>query len=404
MPDTSDNGVLDEGLSRLAGTGPEFRGGLSNHGPMAAEALVRLGRADAVEPWLDAYLKKLDASPRPAGRVTDENWREALGALNRVADWEAYLHAQLAEEPWRDVFARWWPRLLPGVAAAATHGVIRTSHAARSLAAAEAAQAAGTARPGTPAAGTSAAGTPAAGTPAAGTPAAGTSAAGTSAAGTSAAGTPAAGTTARRDELARGLAYWAASYLELPGAARTSGRRDIQAAIGGLPTAGLAPDSGLITTELAAQLPELPGFGAAVAQLRPPADPAAALADLAGAFAGVFLRYGRTRPIALLHAVTAPVAARSVLPLLPQQLARPTYDSLWQVAAGLYAVYTSGVTPEPLPAGPGPSPDEVTARAVAAGDEHAIKLTEACLRLHAETPDPVFLHAAVRASELLGGA
>jgi hypothetical protein len=40
--------------------------------------------------------------------------------------------------------------------------------------------------------------------------------------------------------------------------------------------------------------------------------------------------------------------------------------------------------------------------AVATGDEHAIKLTEACLRLHAETPDPVFLHAAARASDLLG--
>jgi hypothetical protein len=25
-----------------------------------------------------------------------------------------------------------------------------------------------------------------------------------------------------------------------------------------------------------------------------------------------------------------------------------------------------------------------------------------CLRLHAETPDPVFLHAAARASDLLG--
>ena len=48
--------MLDEGLSRLAVTGPEFRGGLSNHGPMAAEALVRLGRADAVEHWLDGYL------------------------------------------------------------------------------------------------------------------------------------------------------------------------------------------------------------------------------------------------------------------------------------------------------------------------------------------------------------
>jgi hypothetical protein len=36
------------------------------------------------------------------------------------------------------------------------------------------------------------------------------------------------------------------------------------------------------------------------------------------------------------------------------------------------------------------------------GDAHAIKLTEACLRLHAERPEPVLLHAAARASELLG--
>src|ERR1700722_18898682 len=129
--------VLDEGLSRLAATGPEYRGGLSNHGPMAAEALVRLGRADAVEHWLDGYLRRLDGAPRPGDRVTDATWRDALGRLNRVADWEAYLRDQLAEERWQDVLARWWPRLLPGVAAAATHGIIRTSHAARSLAAVE---------------------------------------------------------------------------------------------------------------------------------------------------------------------------------------------------------------------------------------------------------------------------
>jgi hypothetical protein len=145
------------------------------------------------------------------------------------------------------------------------------------------------------------------------------------------------------------------------------------------------------------------GFGDAVAALRPPADPVADLGELAATFTRVFLSHGRTRPIALLHAVTAPVAARSVLPLLPAGLARPTYDALWQVGAALYAVYTPGVTPEPLPAGPAPSRDDVTEMAVAAGDEHAIKLTEACLRLHAQTPDPVFLHAAARASELLGG-
>jgi hypothetical protein len=348
MSDVSANDVLDEGLSRLAATGPEYRGGLSNHGPMAAEALVRLGRADAVEPWLDGYLKRLDGPPRPADRITDATWRDALGELNRVADWEVYLRAELAEKPWRDVLARWWPRLLPGVAAAATHGVIRTSHAARSLAAAGEA-----------------------------------------------------GDAERRDELARGLAYWAASYLELPGASPTGGQLDLAAALDGLPSAGPAAERGLITEELKTKLPAMTGFGDAVAALRAPADPAADLRELAATFTRVFLGYGRTRPIALLHAVTAPVAARSVLPLLPAGLARPTYDALWQVGAALYAVYTPGVTPEPLPAGPGASRDDVTEMAVAAGDEHAIKLTEACLRLHAETPDPVFLHAAARASDLL---
>ena len=351
MYDASANEVLDEGLARLAGTGPEFRGGLSNHGPMATEAMVRLGRADAVERWLDRYLRKLDVPPAPSDRITDQTWREALGAINRVADWDRYFRVQLAEEPWNDVLARWWPRLLPGLAAAATHGVIRTSHAARSLAAAEQAGA---------------------------------------------------DTAERTDELGRGLAYWAARYLELPGRPRTEGRLDLAAAVSGLPVATREPAAGLIFETLKAELADQPGFGAAVSALHEPTDVPADLAELAREFARVFLVYGRERPIALLHSVTAPVAARSVLPLLPTELARPTYDALWQVGAALYAVYTGPATPEPLPAGPPPSVDELTDRAVATGDEHAVKLTEACLRLDAETPDPLLRHAAGRAAELLG--
>src|SRR3984957_8633063 len=351
MPDTSDNGVLDEGLSRLAVTGPEFRGGLSNHGPMAAEALVRRGRADAVEHWLDGYLTRLEEAPRPGDRITDATWRDALGKLNRVADWEVYLRAQLAEEPWRDVLARWWPRLLPGVAAAATHGIIRASHAARSLA-----------------------------------------------------GAGEAGDAERRDELARALAYWAASYVELPGGARPDGTLNAAAAIRALPLLDGPPPGDLITDRLKNGLPRLPGMHDALAALRPPAgtDTGRDLRDLAGEFTRVFLGYGRGQPIVFLHAVTAPVAAYSVLPLLPRQLARPTYDALWQVGAALYAVHAGGVTPEPLPASSPLAPDDLADLAVATGDEHAIKLTEACLRLHAETPDPAFLHAAARASGLLG--
>jgi hypothetical protein len=338
--------VLDESLSRLAVTGPEFRGGLSNHGPMAAEALVRLGRAGDVESWLDGYLRRLEEAPGATGRITDRTWRAALGVPSRVADWEGYLRDQLAEEPWQQVLARWWARLLPGVAAAATHGIIRTSHAARSLAQAPSQE--------------------------------------------------------RLAELARGLAYWASSYLELPGSPRTTGRLSLDDAVRGLPVApGPVPDA-LITVRLRTALAAEPGFPAAVGALRPPADVPADLLDLGRTFARVFLEYGRTQPIDFLHAVTAPVAARSVLGLLPAHLARPSHDALWQVAAGLYSGYAIDAVREPLPVTEPPSPDDLAARAAATSDVHAIKMTEACLRLHAESPDPLLLHAAARASELLG--
>ena len=175
------------------------------------------------------------------------------------------------------------------------------------------------------------------------------------------------------------------------------------AAVRALPVLPEPPAGGLISVRLKAGLEAQPGFGAALARIRRPDDPAAALRDLAAEFTAVFLGYGRAQPIAFLHAVTAPVAAYSALPLLPPELARPTYDALWQVAAALYSVHAGGVTPEPLPAGPAPAPEDLADRAVATGDEHAIKLTEACARLHAHTPDPVFPHAAARASDLLGG-
>jgi hypothetical protein len=342
--------VLDESLSRLAPTGPEFNGGLSNHGPMAAEAMIRLGRPADVEPWLDRYIRRLEAAPAASSPITDQTWRQALGVADRVADWELYLRDQLASEPWPDVLARWWQRLVPGMAANATHGIIRTSHAARSLAAA----------PGDPPDGE------------------------------------------RLAELARGLAYWAAGYLELPGTPRTAGGLDLDAAIRGLPVATGPVPPGLITTRLLTSLAAESRFPVAVEALCPPTDTVADLRDLAIAFARVFLIYGRTKPISFLHAVTAPVAARSVLRLLPGELARPSYDALWQVAAALYSGYAVAAVPEPLPGGEPPALDVLADRAIETDDVHAIKLTEACLRLYAEVPDPLLLHAAARGSELLG--
>jgi hypothetical protein len=343
--------VMDESLGRLAATGPEFRGGLSNHGPMATEAMIRLGRADAIEPWLDGYIQRLESAPHATDVIAGQTWRDALGVPQRVADWELYLRDQLAGQPWRQVLARWWPRLVPGLAAAATHGIIRTSHAARSLAAAQAS------------------------------------------------GRDA---SERLAELARGLAYWAASYLEIPGIPHTTGNLDLDAAIGGLPVAAGPVQPGLITARVQAALASEPGFPAAVSALSPPSDVAVDLLELASAFARIFLVYGRRQPIGFLHAVTAPVAARSVLGLLPAGLARPSYDALWQTAAALYSAHAADATAEPLPRSAPPAPDALTDRAVGTGDVHAIKLTEACLRIYSETADPMLLHAAARGCELLG--
>jgi hypothetical protein len=49
-----------------------------------------------------------------------------------------------------------------------------------------------------------------------------------------------------------------------------------------------------------------------------------------------------------------------------------------------------------------PVPSDLADRAIATCDVHAIKLTEACLRLYSESPDPLLLYAAARGSELLG--
>src|SRR5262245_35488791 len=155
------NQVLDEALERLRGTGPETLGDAPNHAPMVAEALVALGRSDAVLPWVDAYRSRLGPAPSHSSPITDDAWRAALGVRSRLGDWEVFFRRALAESDWHTVLAAWVPRLLPGTMAAGTHALIRTAHAVRALEAIE--------------------------------------------------------TPLRVQELAEGLAYWAAFYQELPG-------------------------------------------------------------------------------------------------------------------------------------------------------------------------------------------
>jgi hypothetical protein len=166
--DLAASDVLDEALERLASRGPAYAGGLANHGPMVAEALVTLGRSDAVASWVDSYAPRLEEWPRSAGRILPGAWADALGKSDRATDWREFFVEELAHASFRDVLTLWLPRLSAGIAGSAAHGIIRASHVARALAVKE--------------------------------------------------------TRPRRGELAAALAYWASSFHRLPDEARASAK------------------------------------------------------------------------------------------------------------------------------------------------------------------------------------
>nr|WP_318546619.1 questin oxidase family protein [Mycobacterium lepraemurium] len=134
---------MGDAYERLRGLGYE-RGEMefANHGPMAAEALSALGFGDHVAAWVEDYKRGVahHDPPEPRFRLdpSDEHsWREALGRFERAGDWEELFARELADRPWREVLSTWWPRLLPGLMAGLTHGLIRTAHTVRCMAATE---------------------------------------------------------------------------------------------------------------------------------------------------------------------------------------------------------------------------------------------------------------------------
>lgn len=337
-----DDGALDLALERFARTDAEYRGGLANHGPMAAEALVAIGRGDAVARWVEAYAPRLDPARPARDPIPTPGWEQALGRRERVADWAVFFRRALEERPWRAVLQEWTPRLAPGFVAVAMHGVIRTGHAARAVSARE--------------------------------------------------------TRPRLHELAEGLAYWAANFTRLPESDAAAGTARPSETLRGLELlpASERRSGGFITDRLVG-LQRFEPFRDVASRVAVSGDPAAFFSDLAEAFAGVYLANATpARLITFVHAVTGPSAARLLLPYVDAAGARALMRYAWQAAAGLYVAM--GDRPEPSAVeGEPAAAATLVERAVANGDEHAIKLTEACLREDALRPRPVFRLAAADA-------
>jgi hypothetical protein len=153
--------------------------------------------------------------------------------------------------------------------------------------------------------------------------------------------------------------------------------------------------TGTITSSLEA-LDGLPGFAEVFGMLDVSAAPDQVVSDLSETFARVYLANARDllSTIVFVHGITSVVALRSILPVLPPETARTTLRWSWQSAAALYAAFATAVPPTGAVEPPRESRATLTDLAIANGDEHAIKLTEACLREYDVRPSPAYLAAA----------
>ncbi|MFV2104846.1 questin oxidase family protein [Micromonospora sp. LOL_024] len=346
---------LDEAYQRVRLSGPERGGWLSNHAPMAIEALARHGHGEAVHRWLDGYADRLEERPRGIEPIAADEWRDPLGDPVRTGDWLDYFDREVADEPWRQVLARWWPRLLPGIAAGATHGVIRVGHAVRALLEQE--------------------------------------------------------TAPRIGELGQGLAYWAARWQPLapPGAGRYLAT-DPRTALDAVPR---IPDQRFGIRARLAQLADLPRWPAAAGAVPhggervgdTAADEDAVPARLAGIVHAAVLRHGThgyANPVMLVHAATAPNAVLRTLPAIPRVLWAASLAAAWAATAAVTASYAPATGRSAPPTAPDVDPAEAMQHAVDSTGPHAIKFADTALDAYAITSDTTLLAASIHASEQTG--
>ena len=345
FPDPIAEDTHDEALAMLAATGPEYGGGRSNHGPMALEALAQLHRGDAAKAWVESYRRRLEPAPA-AGRVLAANEREAaLGKRDAFPDWEATFTALLREGPWRRLVGAETTRLLPGLASALAHGVIRVAHAARALAAKD--------------------------------------------------------TPPRRQELARALAYWASNHRPVLGdpGSGTGAPLVGLAAVPLLPDAERRLDRGGTDLRIA-EATASPAFVRAAHAIGPAAAPAPFLAELLRTAARQFVRHGATSPILFCHAFTAVGAVQALWPFLDEAARTLACRHAWQLVAGIQSRFATA----PFVAGQPEAAqwnDDLVDAAVADGDAHVIKLTAACAVAWREQAAPELVAATARVRELL---
>ena len=304
---------------------------------MAVEAMIRHERADAVDRWTDQYVTRLDDRPAPARPLAADEFDHALGDPKLAGEWLATFDVELAESDWQDVLATWWPKLLPGITAGATHGVIRTGHAVLALRAGQ--------------------------------------------------------TEPRVRELAHALAYWAMRWQRVPTIV-PRGRTGAAEVLARLPT--IASQTGGIRPRLA-QLPDTAGFVETAESLAPAGQVPDALVGLIDAVVLGYAGWAPGSPTMLVHAATAPNAVLRTLPSLPASLWQQSFAAAWSASAAVVSAYRPATD---AGAAPGPDVDDAFGATIDHGSEHMIKFADTALEVFGRTGDDKALAAIGQAIRL----
>jgi hypothetical protein len=124
--------ALDEAFERMARSGFELPNGFVNHGPMACEALAALDCDEEIDGWARRF-SRASAAAVESETPVDFEWHEALGEYKRLPQWIGHFERAIDDEGWSAVVEVWVPRLMPALSVALFHGAIRTAHAVRAV-------------------------------------------------------------------------------------------------------------------------------------------------------------------------------------------------------------------------------------------------------------------------------
>ena len=344
---------FDEALERFQQVDLEYSGGLANHGPMGAEALLSLGHQAKIPALVDLYAPRLP--PLPGGHFLTPSVREAArGGGGQRGDWVVTFETIVVEQDWREVIAREVPPLLPGLFAGAGHGLLRVAHAVRALEREDNA--------------------------------------------------------IRRREIAHGLANWSSRFQTLPGAPGSRASEaavELEEAIQHWPLVGDVGGRSGYFFHLAEGLSGWSPFVDAIDSLvlPEPGSVEAFLGRLCGCAASLYVDHPTDR-IAYVHALTIPNAVRALLPYLSPEEGVVAAGHAMQAVGALHSIFgdrSSRPEEDEEVLRVAGDWDEIRYHAACSIQEHSIKMVEACWREDRLTADSIFRRAAADAALKIGG-